>query len=284
MITVKFSGTGSDCPGLHLIDCTMGFNKASLCDGGITTSVYVSTAVSSISQAYSGGYPIYDSGDCTTCAPDGWYGNSPFSNVAYDWDRNECAWVTQEDCSSRNIMVRESGSSSKSCDGLGILHNVWIDGDNLLEATGMWSNSILTTTASVPSGRWYQDQQVGQDSYTRYWTNLGNGGQFGNTVLCNGDGPSPTTRYQMNLYYNQFNSANACTGTAVTYWSDNQNFSQATTLWTTETGSTFAPDGYYTLSITMIGGSNEVRQSINGSLSDTGVLCGGEEGPSEGFD
>lgn len=283
MITVKFSGS-SNCAGLHLINCTMGFSKASLCDGGITTSVYVSTAVSSISQAYLGGYPIYDSGDCTTCAPNGWYGNSPVS-VAYNWDRNECTWVTQEDCSSRNIMVRESGSSSKSCDGLGILHSVWIDGDNLMEASGMWSNSTLTTTASVPSGRWYQDQQVGQDGYTRYWTNLGNGGQFGNTVLCTEGGPGPTTRYQTPLYFNQWNSANACTGTGVTYWADNQDFSQATTLWTTETGSTFAPNGYYAPSLTLIGGSSEVRQCSNGSLSDTGVLCGnGEEGPGNGFD
>lgn len=283
MITVKFSGTGDNCSGLHLIDCTYGFSKSSLCSepGGIITSVYVSTAVSSISQAYLGGYPIYDSGDCTTCAPNGWYGNLPFGNVGYEWNRNTCTWVSQEDCSSRNIMVRESGSSSKSCDGLGILHNVWIDGDNLLEATGMWSNSTLTTTASVPSGRWYQDQQVDQDGYSRYWTNLGNGGQFGNTVLCS-EGPQPTTRYQMNFYYNQFNAANACTGTSVTYWADNQDFSQATTLWTTETGSTFAPNGYYRISITMIGGSSEVRQCVNGSLSDTGVLCDDGDGP-EGF-
>lgn len=281
MITVKYSGVGSGCAGLHQIDCAYELAKSSICDTPIITSVWVSTAVSSISQAYLGGYPIYDGDDCTTCAQTGWYGNLPTGGVAYQWNRAECTWVTQEDCSSKNIMVRESGSSSKSCDGIGLLHNVWIDGDNLLEATGMWSNSTLTLTANVPSGRWYQDQSIGQDGYTRYWTNLGNGGNFGNTELCGGD-PGPTTRYQVSLYFNQFFAESACDGTGVTYWADNQNFSLATTLWTTETGSTFAPDGYYTTALAQIGGSSEVRQCNNGSLSDTGVLCTDGEGPSDG--
>jgi hypothetical protein len=305
MISVKFTkdagGLIGPCAGLHKITAVYAATAGRWCDGVRTliVDVYVDSSYSTIEAAASAGSAIYSESDCTLCANFGWYGD-PGGNKCWSFQsfEGDCIWgVIPENCDTVgaiSITVRGSTSVENACAGVGTLYyNVYVD-DNFPNATGMWADAALTTTATDSFGntlpaRYYKEE--GGLNVVRYWSpsqslETRDGGYFsGNDTLCTSD-PSPT-RYRLFLRYDQFNF-DTCNGTSVTVWADNQNFELATTLYTTETGTTKRQDGYYVIdssrAVISPGDTNvfEVRRLLSGTLVDTSSTC--ETGPGDRFE
>jgi hypothetical protein len=144
----------------------------------------------------------------------------------------------------------------------------------------MWQNSALTTTANAPA-QYYAKESALEPIITRDWSpfSLESGGGFGSYPTACGVDPEPTTRYRVFLKYSS-SVLNICeSGSSTTLWADNQDFEQATTLYTAETGTTIAGEGYYvidsTRAIVQPGDTNsyKVRRLRFGSLTNTTTNC-----------
>jgi hypothetical protein len=298
MISVKFTknqGLVGPCAGLHKITAIYATTSERWCEGlrSIIVDVYVDSSYSTIEAAVAAGATIYDETDCTTCATFGWYGD-PGGNKCWYFGNFEgdCVWgLIPENCDDGNsITVRGSSSSTNLCNGVGVLYNnVYID-DTWENATGMWADAAMTQTATDGNGQtlnqnYYAEEGLGP-IIPRYWSpfSMNAGGYFSGTVVCdnggdNGGGPV-ATRYRVFLKYDCCSVNSICeNGSSVTAWADNQDFEQATTLYTTETGTTKANDGYYvidsTRAVVQPGDTNsyKVRRLRFGSLIDTTTNC-----------
>lgn len=198
MISVKYSRGADPCEGKQLINVYYGSTKDNVCDSPVSISVYVNSTSSILQDVADDGQGIWTADDCNVCAPTGWYMDNPSSNgIAYYFDRGQCYITDSSLCNREAIWVRTSPSSSKLCDGVGTLYNVFTDSENFLDATGMWADGISNTPANVPSAQWYSAATYSGDTpgYIRYWTTDSDGGTFSFTQLCQ---PTPTT-IQMNL-------------------------------------------------------------------------------------
>lgn len=282
MISVKFTEESSTCTGKHLIDAYYHFNASSLCDqspGTLSVKVWVSTSYSTIQQAYNAGATIYSEEDCESCASDGWYSNNPISlnPSVYQWQRSTCNWVGIQSCGAVQESLEYNSNSSRLCDDLGLSVSPWMD-DTFANATGLWNDSALTTTWTGPSDTWYKKPG---EATIRFWVSSGgNGGTFTQTQLC---GPVAATRYQHGVSFSSISAEAACNGSSTTVWADAQNWDDATEIWTSETGSTRPPNGYYVTQLVDLGGTATVYSSTSGQLTNSGVVCdtggGDPEGP-----
>lgn len=281
MISVKFTEESNTCTGKHLIDVYYNSNASSLCDqspGTLSVKVWVSILYSTIQQAYNAGATIYSEDDCESCANTGWYSNNPISlnSSVYQWNVLACNWVGVQSCGAVQETLKYNSDSSRLCSDVGFNASPWMD-DTFANATGLWNDSALTTTWTGSSGVWYKKPG---EATIRYWNNTpGNGGTFTETQLC---GPAAATRYQHGVYFSAASAEAACNGSPTAVWADAQNWDDATEIWTSETGSTRPPNGYYVTQLAEIGGSSTAYSSIGGQLTNSGVTCSEGGGDPEG--
>ena len=294
MISVKFTknqGLVGPCAGLHKITAVYATTSERWCEGlrTIIVDVYVDSSYSTIEAAVAAGATIYDETDCTTCATFGWYGDPTGDTCWYFGSfEGDCIWGTIGTvCDGANsITVRSSSSSNNLCNGVGVLYNnVYID-DTWANATGMWADAAMTQTATDGFGQtlnqnWYAEEGLGP-IIPRYWSpfSLDAGGYFSESVICDSGGGPVATRYRVFLKYDCCSVTGICdNSSSVTAWADNQDFEQATTIYTTETGTTKANDGYYVIDSTRTviqpgdTSSYKVRRLRFGSLIDTTTSC-----------
>jgi hypothetical protein len=293
MISVKFTknqGLVGPCAGLHKITAVYALTSSRWCgDRAMIVDVYVDSSHSTIASAAAANSTIYSELDCTTCADFGYYGD-PGTDECYSFQsfEGDCIWGGLPiECNSDGTSITVRGSSTRDnlCNGVGILYNVYIDDTEWGNATGMWQDSALTTTASTPA-QYYAKEAPLEPIITRNWGpfSLGSGGVFGSyPTICDNNDPNPTTRYRVFLKYDCCSVTSICnSGSPVSVWADNQDFEQATTLYTTETGSIKANDGYYvidsTRAVVQPGDTNsyKVRRLRFGSLIDTTTNCNTE--------
>lgn len=284
------------------------------CVGGVKIPivfVYVNANTPSVAQSYLAGNPIYSISDCTQCADDAgiYYQDTGTSdpNTYYYFKGCELFIRTCED--RQAVTVRTNVNRDFLCDGIGTTHTVYLDndyteslpfagtGNNIYTTDGLYAAATGTATADVPSGYYsipyttiydpenedypgqYDGPLYGNPLYTRFWTDaFGNeGGDFGTPQQCTED-PGPIVRYEHPVLYATTELRVCVRGINQTIWADASNFKNATTMWTSETGTGRPVDGFYTFALARVGG-NKIFEFDNNVLTETGGICEGGEMP-----
>ena len=292
MLSVQFTSNNkiiNPCAGLHLINVQMGLDMPGACgDPGainVLTQVYVSTTVSNIQQAYQANLPIYSSEDCTSCASSGWYAiplgpdKSLEASDAFQWENGKCVWASSSPCDGGTLVtVVFSTIKNLVCDDQGMSTEVYLDSTTFDSASGMYDTAYLEVIdegvgSIAPSEQYWFKELGSSSSFIRRFNP--NNNTFIENNACSVSEP---TRYQLGVLASTSEMRVCERGSNQTIWADASNFNNATTMWTSETGTGRPADGYYTAAVS---GPfpNKIFEFSNNLLTDTDVECEGSEAP-----
>lgn len=304
MLTVHRTGSTTDpCTGKTLIQVQTSDNPSTdFCtsegDPDIE-QVWVDGNTPSIATSYAAGNPIFTSADCTVCAPDGFYKDvlQPLGNISYYYFKG-CNWNAEYTCDERpQVTIRGNTNRTNLCAGLGTLQTAYLDvnftpygpftTNSIYTTHGLYDQASGTVAANIPY-QYYSttnnviQQQASNVNWTRFWTanmDPNGGGVFGTPQTCGG-GEEPLY-YSVALRYNLYSPISVCTSTTSTYYlEDGDNFEAGSRLYTNNTGTNYAPNGFYVSTAPFIddGNGRPILQITggNGMLAGTEYYCGGD--------
>lgn len=294
MITVSSKLNGTDpCAGKVLISVRASFDPVTQFCSDVRmpiVEVYVDANTPSVAESYLAGNTLYSIDDCTQC--------SDTSGVFYQdigtFDPDTYYYFKGCQLFIRNCNDRQAATVVTNvnrdflCDEIGTTHTVWLDnnyteslpfagtGNTIYTTDGLYAATTGNATANLPSGYY---ATYGEVIYTRFWTDAfgSEGGDFGTPQLCS-EGQEPATRYEQPVLASTSLARICVRGLNQTVWADASNFNNATTMWTSETGTGRPDDGYYTAALS---GPfpNKIFGFSNDLLMDTDVECEGSEAP-----
>ena len=288
MITVSSKLNGTDpCPGKVLISVRAALSGADFCGTEKTpiVEVYVDANTPSVAESYLAGNTLYSIDDCTQCSETSgvFYQDIMTSDPDTYYYFKGCELFIRN-CNDRGyVTVVTNVNRDFLCDEIGTTHTVYLDnnyteslpfagtGNTIYTTDGLYAAATGNATANLPSGYY---ATYGEVIYTRFWTDAfgGEGGDFGTPQMCS------ATRYEQPVLAST-NLLRICArGLNQTVWADASNFNNATTIWTSETGTGRPAAGYYTAALS---GPfpNKIFEFSNNLLTDTGVECEGSEIP-----
>tara|TARA_B110000259_G_scaffold88095_1_gene102438 strand:+ start:829 stop:1713 length:885 start_codon:yes stop_codon:yes gene_type:complete len=293
MITVSSKLNSTDpCAGKVLIMAIASIDPSlDICgdENNPTVYIYVDAATPTIAASYAAGNTLYSIDDCTQC--------SDISGMFYQdigtFDPDTYYYFKGCELFIRNCNDRQAATVVTNvnrdflCDEIGTTHTVYLDsnyteslpfagtGNTIYTTDGLYDAATGNVTANLPSGYY---ATYGEVIYTRFWTDAfgSEGGDFGTPQLCSE--PEPATRYEQPVLAGTDLLRICARGLNQTVWADASNFNNATTMWTSETGTGRPADGYYTAALS---GPfpNKIFEFSNTLLTDTGAECAGSEMP-----